>query len=102
MKPRKHAELIKAWADGATIERLWNDYNGRVSSWLIDNEPDWSEFEEYRIKSEPKPNWYRHYMVAKEGDGIYPRGTCETMNANLRLYFDGNTGMLINAELIGK
>jgi hypothetical protein len=55
MKPHKHAELIKAWADGATIERLWNDYNDRVSSWLIDNEPDWSEFEEYRIKpDEPR------------------------------------------------
>jgi hypothetical protein len=64
MKPRKHAELIKAWADGATIERLWNDYNGRVSSWLIDNEPDWSEFEEYRIKPEPtpEPKKYKVYI----------------------------------------
>ena len=50
MKPRKHAELIKAWADGATIERLWNDHNDKESAWLIDNDPDWSEFEEYRIK----------------------------------------------------
>lgn len=55
MKPRKHAELIKAWADGATIERLWSDYYGKVSSWLTDNEPDWSEDEEYRIKPEPQP-----------------------------------------------
>jgi hypothetical protein len=71
MKPHKHAELIKAWADGATIERLWNDYNGRVSSWLIDNEPDWSEFEEYRIKpipvQDPKPKrMYLYFVGSKE------------------------------------
>lgn len=54
MTQRKHAELIKAWADGATIERLWNDFSDRPSAWLIDNEPDWSEFEEYRIKLEQK------------------------------------------------
>lgn len=54
-KPHKHAELIKAWADGATIERMWTDWYGKGTTWLIDNEPDWSEDEEYRIKPEPKP-----------------------------------------------
>ena len=112
MKPHKHAELIKAWADGASIQRRIIRNGENIDepiisySWLTENMPMWSIHEEYRIKPEPnfepKPNWYRHYMVAKEGDGIYPRGTCETMNANLRLYFDGNTGMLIDAELIGK
>ena len=43
MKPRKHAELIKAWADGATIEvrGAYTDYN-----WLTidtDYQPSWSE-----------------------------------------------------------
>ena len=95
-RPHKHAELIKAWADGAEIQI------DSATGWIDLGFPGWSADCEYRIKPESKPNWYRHYMVAKEGDGIYPRGTCETMNANLRLYFDGNTGMLINAELIGK
>ena len=58
----KHAELIKAWADGATIERVLNDYRSKTSSWIIDNEPDWSEFEEYRIKPEPKPDFVKKMM----------------------------------------
>ena len=49
MKPHKHAELIKAWADGAQIE-YW-DFNGM---WVEVANPCW-EMEMYRIKPEPKP-----------------------------------------------
>ena len=54
MKPHKHAELIKAWADGAEIEHRcltepffehWHEFDG---CWEGE---DW----EYRIKPEPKP-----------------------------------------------
>lgn len=50
MKPHKHAELIKQWADGAIVQYLdgdrWKDVNG--------NDPIWSrEVEQYRIKPEP-------------------------------------------------
>ena len=48
MKPHKHAELIKAWADGAEIQ-----LKGRNGEW-IDIFPDWQEKCEYRIKPEPK------------------------------------------------
>jgi hypothetical protein len=52
-KPHKHAELIKAWADGAVIERLWTDiHNPDRAWWLIDYEPTWDDYLEYRIKSE--------------------------------------------------
>lgn len=52
--PHKHAALIKAWADGATIqcsnpkriEKLWCDVD----------EPRWVGIAEYRIKPEPKPD----------------------------------------------
>ena len=58
MKPHKHAELIKAWADGAIIEERYignGDYEG--SEWY-DTNGDWSDTEnwEYRIKPEPKPD----------------------------------------------
>ena len=50
MKPHKHAELIKAWADGAVIqfksEGTWLDTQ--------DNEPFWDMGNEYRIKPEEK------------------------------------------------
>jgi hypothetical protein len=45
-KPHKHAELIKAWADGANIECL-QSYNGR---WHIIDAPMWGIHNEYRIK----------------------------------------------------
>ena len=54
MKPHKHAELIKAWADGAEIERYWTDSKTGNQFWLIDNEPMWEEWEEYRIKPDPE------------------------------------------------
>ncbi len=45
-KPHKHAELIKAWADGAEIE-YYEDFYG---SWKPACSPAWIEDIEYRIK----------------------------------------------------
>lgn len=46
MKPHKHAELIKAWADGAKIERRC----GPEDKWEYLPNPAWCEEFEYRIK----------------------------------------------------
>ncbi len=51
MKPHKHAELIKAWADGAEIE-VYQPAFGRWEK----AEPAWHTSFEYRIKPEPKPD----------------------------------------------
>ena len=57
MKPHKHAELIKAWADGAEIEyrrleswgmRDWELISDKLIFWYED------DVHEYRIKPEPK------------------------------------------------
>lgn len=53
MKPHKHAELIKAWADGAQIQRL------RENTWLDTNNPQWDPKIEFRIKPE-EPQWYEN------------------------------------------
>lgn len=48
-QPHKHAELIKAWADGAAIEVKCG-----VDNWEdIGGSPAWLDFNEYRIKPEP-------------------------------------------------
>lgn len=49
-KPRPHAEAIKAWADGATIQTLVGE------EWVDCKHPDWFESWQYRVKpcEEPK------------------------------------------------
>ena len=49
-KPHKHAELIKAWADGAEIEV----YNLIGECWYPTTTPLWDELNQYRIKPELK------------------------------------------------
>ena len=48
--PHKHAELIKAWADGATIE-----HQGEVDVWNEVLFPAWHHTAHYRIKPTPPP-----------------------------------------------
>lgn len=48
MKPHKHAELIKAWADGAVIQ-----IKNLFGKW-VDTDPLWSEDHIYRIKPAEK------------------------------------------------
>ena len=45
----KHAELIKAWADGAEIQE-WQEH---LQVWETDTNPTWFIGQIYRIKPEP-------------------------------------------------
>jgi hypothetical protein len=45
MTKHKHADLIKAWADGAEIQV----YSG---GYWVDTAPSWNETDQYRIKPE--------------------------------------------------
>ena len=104
MKPHKHAELIKAWADGAEIQQRNFYYAPRKwSDWLVFN-GTWIDEDstEYRIKPEPKPDFYKSYLVFStriysEGER-FPVGGM--MKANLQLTFDGETGELKSAEVL--
>ena len=46
--PHKHAEAIKAWADGAEIEERWN---GDCLFTFISH-PTWNPNKEFRVKSQ--------------------------------------------------
>lgn len=90
-KPHKHADLIKAWADGKNIE--YKDYEG---NWVDASCPSWNPACEYRIKPEPKPDYVIYYL-------FYKGSMCVISNlspANLKLTFDGETGKLKAAEVI--
>ena len=45
MKPHRHSEVIKAWADGLTVQVQLKD-----GSWQNDGNPVWSTGFEYRVK----------------------------------------------------
>lgn len=62
--PHKHAELIKAWADGAEIECL--NSNG---DWLNTGPytPSWYHLKQYRIKPEEKKPVVRWLWATKSG-----------------------------------
>ena len=101
MKPHKHAEIIKAWADGAVIERLWSDEH-----WLIDNQPMWEEWEEYRIKPEPKPDVVKVFVLeANIFAGLrFSESTPVEYGTSdkqfIKCTFDGETGELKSAEVL--
>lgn len=90
--PHKHADLIKAWADGAEIEIKTEDGRWAASS------PSWQSFLEYRIKPEPKPDLVRYVEITPAGWN-YISGIKNT-GANLILIFDGETGKLKAAKVI--
>ena len=97
MKPHKHAELIKAWADGAEIQAKLED-----GSWGDALNPCWFNHSEYRIKPEPKPDVVR-YLNQLNHETYKPHKWEEddyqiTKNC-IVITFDGETGELKSAEV---
>lgn len=68
--PHKHAEVIKAWADGATIEY----FDGADEVWCVVNTPGFHGSVKYRVQPETKKHKYR---VALLSDGKDVRTTTE-------------------------
>lgn len=96
-KPHKHAELIKAWADGAEIEFRWSSSD----DWKVVTKPCW-DADEYRIKPEPKPDFVYYGVFDSIGSTIID---CCFTNLNdigdqIKLTFDGETGKLKSAEVL--
>lgn len=99
-KPHKHAEVIKAWADGAKIQvRL-----ATTAPWITTTDPSWLEDMEYRVKPEPKPDipQYVRAMYGLLEAGVYVSRCVDPANANIKLVFDGETRKLKSVELINK
>lgn len=91
MKPRKHAELIKAWADGAEIE-----YESH-GIWVDESYPDWYPEMQYRIKPEPKPNVAKCFKLESHPLAGLRFSDCTGLPKNpgeywIKVIFDGETG----------
>ena len=68
MKPHKHCEVIKAWADGGEIQIHVTDSKGR-GEWIdwefgTNQSPGWHIENKYRVK--PKTLKYRRYLWQHE------------------------------------
>lgn len=86
-KPRKHSELIKAWADGADIEC----YDALTDTWEHISDPLWLSDANYRIKTT------RELVCHINSDGEIS----SVGSGNLSLTFN-LLGELISAEVIKK
>lgn len=97
MKPHKHAELIKAWADGAEIE-YWSEFK---QMWKDEWKPVWNESTQYRIKPTPKPDYFVDVCVkhCKPTNETYIDHLAWHMQ-NVRFTFNGETGKLKSVEMI--
>ena len=72
-RPHKHAEIIKAWADGAEIQIKRYNYDCGVYWYDLGNDesPIWLDEYDYRIKPEEKKpvvRWLWAYKYPKNGD----------------------------------
>ena len=94
---QKHAELIKAWADGAHIQVLT-----RANSWDDIDFPCWVNDHDYRIKPEQEPDVVlRTFLRPVTSIGlVYNEGAWNDERANISLTFDGETGKLKSAEVL--
>lgn len=97
MKQHKHAELIKAWADGAMIESKVTNSDGPF--WIDAPNPIWADHVEYRVKPEPRPDVVER-MYFHEYGCSYHFCISKECRHNLRLTFDGETGQLKSAEVL--
>ena len=91
----KHAELIKAWADGAEIE-FWSK---GLEKWVADLKPDWLTVCEYRVKPKPKPDVVL-YAYSSDYIGTTHIRLATKAEANLELIYDGDTLKLKGSQVI--
>ena len=84
-KSRPHADIIKAWADGAEIE--W--YDPMTNEWKFIGHPTWREDTKYRIKTTKELVCH----INSEGEIV------SVGSGNLSLTFN-LLGELISAEVI--
>jgi len=111
--PHKHAEVIKAWADGCTVqERVMR--HGEWQEWkdVVSHAPTfWTDScYQFRIKPIPDQVIYAHVkkttsysagiLVTCEHNWNEVGKPCYTLPANVKLTFDGETEELKSVEIV--
>lgn len=68
-KPHKHAEVIKAWADGAEIQR--RAPTDLYPEWIDIADPWWHGDWEYRVKPQPTKKYKVDVWLVFRKDGTF-------------------------------
>lgn len=79
MGKHKHAEVIKAWADGAQVQLKRHD------GWIDEPDPHWIPNFYYRIK--PAEKVVRWLWLSKQYDGMWHTGTTYMTENQAHDYF---------------
>ena len=89
-KPHKHAELIKAWADGAEIQM----YLHTLDKW-IDTRPEWLVDIDYRIKPKEKQKVKMWQWVMKHSESNWIFLTDEFFRTGLDAKYEYPAGAIV-------
>lgn len=102
MKPRKHCDLIKAWADGAEIQiKMFPDEQGEWQ-WEDTLAPLWHPNYEYRIKPK-QPEFTKITGVIKLIPGYCKFSPPEPWESpNVEFVFDGSTKKLLEVNILNE
>jgi hypothetical protein len=92
MTEHKHAALIKAWAEGAKIQK----FSKRTQVWEDTEAPTWNEDTEYRLRISPD------YVIEVNANVLNGEFFIDVgaRFPNLSLVFDAKTNYLKSADLI--
>jgi hypothetical protein len=101
-QPHKHADLIKAWADGAEIQF----FDHVCHAWqTCQATPQWEVTTSYRIKPEVQPDITKAFLLENHCFAGF-RFTEEYEHARLprqqwiRAVFEGETGQIKSVEVL--
>jgi hypothetical protein len=90
----KHYDMIVAWAEGKQIQ-----FNALDNNWEpVGSCPIWVEDYEYRIKPEPKPDFFTYSTIMLGNTGI--QSSVRYGSDNVKFTYDGETRKLKSAEVI--
>ena len=95
MTPHRHAEAIRAWADGAQIE-----VNSHKDIWSIVDHPSWSLDNNYRVDFPPKPDQTLYFNIGRYGANKIEFWQRELCAPNIAATFDGETFRLKSVEVL--
>ena len=92
MTEHKHAALIKAWADGAKIQK----FSKRSQAWEESEHPTWNEDTEYRLRTKPDYTIELNAHILNNELFI----DVAARFPNISLVFDATTSELKSVEMI--